>query len=463
MKLSDLKTNLRRHGLPVTLPPLSEQAFAGMVAQVRAQHPDESPEEMIARALYRHAALSKPPKFPLWIRFIFVILGLIALAVVSLGLAVIAAHAQTVNIDRIGGTKQSGADVIDTSNFAIKVNCVVGCSGGGVGGNVTVLNFPASQPVTGTFWQTTQPVSGTFWQATQPVSGSVSILNFPASVAVTGTFFQATQPVSIASMPTTPVTGTFFQSTQPVSSTQLPAALDGSGFFKVHEQGTVPVTGTFFQATQPISGSVSVSNFPATQPVSGTVAATQSGTWTVQPGNTANTTAWKVDGSAVTQPVSGTVSANASQTGTWTVQPGNTANTTAWKVDGSAVTQPVSGSVSVSNFPASQAVTGTFFQGTQPVSLASMPSTPVTNANLDVALSTRTKPADQQHALLDSGSTTAVTSSLPTAGVFPVIVVSGSPVLSQRAMGNQLLYQSAMKTYCYQNLNGCAPSTGGLR
>ena len=35
-----------------------------------------------------------------------------------------------------------------------------------------------------------------------------------------------------------------------------------------------------------------------------TVAATQSGTWTVQPGNTANTTAWKVDGSAVTQPIS---------------------------------------------------------------------------------------------------------------------------------------------------------------
>lgn len=48
----------------------------------------------------------------------------------------------------------------------------------------------------------------------------------------------------------------------------------------------------------------------------------------------ANSTAVKVDGSAVVQP--------ASQSGTWTVQPGNTANTTAWKVDGSAVTQPVS-------------------------------------------------------------------------------------------------------------------------
>lgn len=40
-----------------------------------------------------------------------------------------------------------------------------------------------------------------------------------------------------------------------------------------------------------------------------TVTANQGGTWTVQPGNTANTTAWKVDGSAVTQPVSGTLTA----------------------------------------------------------------------------------------------------------------------------------------------------------
>lgn len=52
----------------------------------------------------------------------------------------------------------------------------------------------------------------------------------------------------------------------------------------------------------------------------------------------ANATAVKVDGSAVTQPVSltsttvtGTVAVT--ESGTWTVQPGNTANTTAWKVD----------------------------------------------------------------------------------------------------------------------------------
>lgn len=89
---------------------------------------------------------------------------------------------------------------------------------------------------------------------------------------------------------------------------------------------------------------------PVAQQGTWTVAATQSGTWTVQPGNTANTTPWlfsisaggntatvtassalKVDGSAVTQPISGTVTANAgtgtftvsgavTQSGTWTVR-----------------------------------------------------------------------------------------------------------------------------------------------
>jgi hypothetical protein len=56
-----------------------------------------------------------------------------------------------------------------------------------------------------------------------------------------------------------------------------------------------------------------------------TFAATESGTWTVQPGNTANTTAWLVTGTGGTFP--------ATQSGTWTVQPGNTANTTAWLVN----------------------------------------------------------------------------------------------------------------------------------
>ena len=53
------------------------------------------------------------------------------------------------------------------------------------------------------------------------------------------------------------------------------------------------------------------------------------------------------NGGALTVDNAGTFAVQSAQSGTWTVQPGNTANTTAWKVDGSAVTQPVSGTISV--------------------------------------------------------------------------------------------------------------------
>lgn len=90
-------------------------------------------------------------------------------------------------------------------------------------------NFPATQAVSGIFWQTTQPVSLTSTTIT-------------GTVAVTGTFFQATQPVSIASMPTTPVTGTFFQATQPVSFTQ-PVLVAGAAIIgKVGIDQTTPGT-----------------------------------------------------------------------------------------------------------------------------------------------------------------------------------------------------------------------------
>jgi hypothetical protein len=72
------------------------------------------------------------------------------------------------------------------------------------------------------------------------VSGSVSVGNFPASQAVTGTFWQTTQPVSIASMPSTPVTGTFWQTTQPVSGTVT--VQDGGGSITVDGNVTATIT-----------------------------------------------------------------------------------------------------------------------------------------------------------------------------------------------------------------------------
>ena len=86
---------------------------------------------------------------------------------------------------------------------------------------------------------------------------------------------------------------------------------------------------------------VNVSNFPATQPV------TQSGTWTVQPGNTANSTPWLVTQTAgLISLASGTEVKSLATINNWP------ANFT-----------PSSGAtINVMNFPASQAVTnaGTF-------------------------------------------------------------------------------------------------------
>lgn len=51
-------------------------------------------------------------------------------------------------------------------------------------------------------------------------------------------------------------------------------------------------TGTTRALSLNTAGGLRVDGSGVTQPISGTVAATQSGTWTVQPGNTANTTPW---------------------------------------------------------------------------------------------------------------------------------------------------------------------------
>lgn len=106
-----------------------------------------------------------------------------------------------------------------------------------------------------------------------------------------------TQPVSIAAA--VAVTGTFWQATQPVSIATAPVLVAGSAIVgKVGIDQTTPGT-------------------------TDSVTAKQGGVWTVQPGNTANTTAWKVDGSAVTQPVSSATLATAANQSTANTSLGN--------------------------------------------------------------------------------------------------------------------------------------------
>jgi len=93
------------------------------------------------------------------------------------------------------------------------------------------------------------PVSGTFWQATQPVSGPLTDAQLRAvAVPISGTFWQATQPVSAAALP-------------------LPAGASTEGTLSTLN-GKVP-SGLTVTATRLL-----VDGSGVTQPVSGTVTAT---------------------------------------------------------------------------------------------------------------------------------------------------------------------------------------------
>jgi len=112
--------------------------------------------------------------------------------------------------------------------------------------------------VAGTFWQATQPVSGTFWQATQPVSGTLT------ANAGTGTFTTNDTTLDLGQASTTSgekgplVQGAVTTSAPSYTTAQTsPLSLNTSGGLRVDGSGvTQPVSGTFWQATQPVSGTV---------------------------------------------------------------------------------------------------------------------------------------------------------------------------------------------------------------
>jgi hypothetical protein len=172
--------------------------------------------------------------------------------------------------------------------------------------------------------------------------GSVTA-SISGTVPVSGTFYQATQPVSLASVPAHAVTLT--STTVTVSS--LPALAAGTaqiGSVTASISGTVPVSGTFYQATQPVSGTF----WQATQPVS----------LASVPAHAVTLTSTTVTVSSLPALAAGTA-----QIG--------------------SVTASISGTVPVS---------GTFYQATQPVSLASVPTHGVTLSSTTVTVSALPKP-----------------------------------------------------------------------
>jgi hypothetical protein len=201
---------------------------------------------------------------------------------------------------------QSGTWTVQPGNTANSTAWLVTGAGG---------TFPVTGPLTDTQLRATAvPVSGTV--TTSPPANASTNLTQLGGTAIslnTGVRDAGTQRVTVATNDSVPVTGTFWQATQPVSGTVT---------------ATGPLTDTQLRATA--------------VPVSGTVATTQSGTWTVQPGNTANTTAWLVTGTGGIFP--------ATQSGSWTVaaNAGTNLNTSALALEASLVKLPLTQSSTTS-------------------------------------------------------------------------------------------------------------------
>lgn len=227
-----------------------------------------------------------------------------------------------------GGTNNSATMTVGTGS-------VVNRSGSGVidasaVGGVTVSGSPAVGQVpiatSGTAAAWGDPiVSGPDAPGVAPTKNPVQIGSFDGTnVQRVSSDSSGKLNVNVSNTPSVAQSGTWTvqQGTPPWSVSQ-------SGSWNVGQSGA-PWSQNLTQVNSVALGSPSnygtspgaVSVMGVNAFVTNTPSVAQSGTWTVQPGNTANSTAWLVTGTGGTFP--------ATQSGTWTVQPGNTANTTAW-------------------------------------------------------------------------------------------------------------------------------------
>ena len=169
-----------------------------------------------------------------------------------------------------------------------------------VSGSVSVGNFPASQAVTGTFWQTTQPVSGTVTVqdggGTITVDGTVTAnVTFPTTQQVSGTV--ALDANTLTALENIGVTGT-------VTIQDGGGSITVDGSVSATVSGTVELGATTLSAlentTVTISGTptVNIGTIPEVEikndtgnpiPISATTAANSSGNPIYVSANIANT------------------------------------------------------------------------------------------------------------------------------------------------------------------------------
>lgn len=182
-------------------------------------------------------------------------------------------------------------------------------------GSITVTAAASPVPVT----PTTVLIASN--QTAIPISGSITASN--ASVGTDGSAIPTSSTLIGAS------DGTNLQ----------PLQVDGSHYLKVNvaagslsaSNPSVSTDGSALPTSSTLIGASDGTNLQQLLVESATNRNLRTGIYSgANEATVTASNALKVDGSAVTQPVSGTVAAT--QSGAWTVQPGNTANTTPWLV-----------------------------------------------------------------------------------------------------------------------------------
>src|SRR6516165_8408784 len=313
-----------------------------------------------------------------------------------------------------------------------------------VSGTVTVTQGTAAN-LNATVSGTVTANQGGTWNITN-ISGTVSLptgaatsANQPTNASLGSTTSGQTGTLSLGAVTTAAPTYTNLQTNALSLTTAGALRVDGSG-------STQPVSGTVNAAQSGtwnitnISGTVSLPTGAATAvnqctaATVGSATAGQSGhlamgavttsapsytTGQTDPLSLTTTGLLRVDGSGVTQPVSGTITAN--QGGTWTVQPGNTANTTAWLVTGTGGTFPAtqSGTWNITNISGTVSLpTGAATSANQPSNAGQGSTTSGQTGTLSMGAVTTGNPS------YTTGQTSPI--SLDTSGAVRVNVIAGS-------------------------------------
>lgn len=189
----------------------------------------------------------------------------------------------------------------------------------------------------------------------------------------------------------------------------------------------------------------------------GTHAVTQSGTWTVQPGNTANTTAWKVDNSAVTQPIS--AAALPLPSGAATAANQSTANTSLSTIAGAVAGAEMQVDVLTSALPALAATSTKQSDGSQKSQIVDGSGNVIgsTSNNLNVQCANC---SGSGASATDKASFTASSSVMAPAGAFYQTTATSNPLTT----GQQGMLQATAQRALFVNLrdaSGAEVSVGG--